>query len=120
MFLVTFAAVLAGHEDGAAPPKALEGVTREQIRDAVLDAVANPAALPGSAGGRPRSTALSAIKLVVFLEMPLHFHVALKLSAQSRFLPLKLALREKWFRHSLVHDSLAFLVVGSLWPHSDP
>jgi hypothetical protein len=95
VFLVTFAAILAGAEHGAVPPRALEGTTREQIRDAVLDAVANPADMLGPAGGRPRSIALSVVKLVVFLEMPLHFHVALKLSAQSRFLPLKLALRQR-------------------------
>lgn len=100
VFLVTFAAILEapdaqGQYPAHVPPRSLEGVTREQIRDAVLDAVAHPAAALHSAGGRPRTKVLSVVKLVVFLEQPLHFHVALRLSAESRFLPLKDALRQR-------------------------
>lgn len=100
VFLVTFAAILEapdaqGQDPAHVPPRVLEGVTREQIRDAVLDAVAHPAAPLHSAGGRPRTRVFSVVKLVVFLEQPLHFHVALRLSAESRFLPLKDALRQR-------------------------
>ena len=93
VFLITFAAILAltAARVGAAP-KALVGVTRAQVRDSVLDAVANPA-VGGARGGRPRSVPLTVLKLVVFEEEPKHFHVALKLSHLTRFLPLKTALR---------------------------
>jgi len=67
-------------------------VTREEIRDAVLDAVQNPVAT--GRGGRPGELA-EVLKLVVFLEAPVHFHVALKLSKRVVFLPYKLALRRR-------------------------
>ncbi|CAE8624319.1 unnamed protein product [Polarella glacialis] len=81
------------------PLRTLEEVSREMIRDAILDAVANPSAdTSRGRGGRPRTIPLSVVKMVVFLEMPLHFHVAVRLSSLSRFAPLKAALRS---RHGL-------------------
>ena len=94
VFLITFAAVLDETALLAeAPLKTLEGMTREDVRDAILDAVANPAQDQNQRAGRPRTKKLEALKLVVFLELPLHFHVALKLDGLARFLPLKWALR---------------------------
>jgi len=95
VFLVTFAAVL---EETALRAelalRTLEGVTREVVRDALLDAVAHPAE-HGRAGGRPRARALQVEKLVVFLEEPRHFHAALKLNDHTTFLALKVALRRR-------------------------
>ena len=97
VYLVTFAAVLdATALEAETPLKSLEGLTRADIRDAVLDAVQHPAEDTNRNGrGRPRTQALEAVKLVVFLEEPRHFHVALKLNGLSRFLPLKAALRQR-------------------------
>ena len=96
VYLVTFAAVLDATALAAGVSlRTLEGATRADIRDAVLDAVANPVAERPALGGRPRVEPLAALKLVVFLEDPRHFHVALKLSKQNRFLPLKIALRAR-------------------------
>jgi hypothetical protein len=93
VWLVTFAAVLPDTVDQAAVPlRTLEDVTREQIRDAVLDAVANPAR-ENPVGGRPGTAQNFVEKLVVFLEEPRHFHVALKLSGKCRFVALARALR---------------------------
>jgi len=105
VYLVPFSAVLnpeVQHEDGL-PLCDLEALTHVQIRDAVLDAVANPEhAGPRAAGGRPRVTGLTALKvakMVVFMEKHAngskHFHVALKLSSNTRWLGLKLALRRR-------------------------
>ena len=97
VFLVTFAAVLAQtaeQEASETPLRTLDDVTREAIRDAILDAVANPI-LEQPHGGRPTTNTLKAVKLVVFLEQPKHFHVALKVTPKTRFLPLKLALRRR-------------------------
>lgn len=96
VYLVTFAAVLdATALEAEVPLRGLAGLTREDIRDALLDAVQHPAEGTSRRGGRPRSQALEPVKLVVFLEEPRHFHVALKLTCQSRFLPLKAALRQR-------------------------
>ena len=97
VYLVTFAAVLeATALQAETPLKSLEGLERADIRDAVLDAVQHPAEDTNRRGrGRPRTQALEAVKLVVFLEEPRHFHVALKLTCLSRFLPLKAALRRR-------------------------
>ena len=94
VFLVTFAAVLAARALTAGTTlRTLEDVTREMVRDALLDAVRNPTADDRRRGGRPRSLAIQVLKMVVFLEEPRHFHVALKLSHVCRFMPFKLALR---------------------------
>jgi hypothetical protein len=95
VFLVTFAAVLEETAlQSETPLKTLQGLSRAEIKDAILDAVAHPLQ-DSSQGGRPRTKTLEVLKLVVFLEEPLHFHVALKLNSLSRFLPLKAALRQR-------------------------
>ena len=93
VYLVTLAFVLA--ETALASPtplKTLDGLTREAVRDAILDAVGHPVNTRN--GGRPGEPA-ETVKLIVFLEEPLHFHVALKLSKRVVFMPFKLALRER-------------------------
>ena len=59
----------------------LDGVTREEVRDAIIDAVQNPVA--SSRGGRPTSAVCEVEKMVVVLEEPRHFHVALKVSLDN-------------------------------------
>ena len=59
----------------------LDGVTREEVRDAIIDAVQNPVA--SSHGGRPTSAVCEVEKMVVVLEEPRHFHVALKVSLDN-------------------------------------
>lgn len=93
VFLVTFAAILAESAlEAELPLRTLDGLTRQDIHNAMLDAVANPSV---ARTGRRRSVQLEALRMVVFLEEPRHFHVALKLSGLSRFLPLKAALRSR-------------------------
>jgi hypothetical protein len=95
VWLVTFAAVLdLTALQSETPLRTLAAVTREVVRDAVLEAVANPVR-ENPRGGRPSTVVLSVEKLVIFLEEPKHFHVAMKLSSKTRFLPLKLALRRR-------------------------
>ena len=93
VWLVTFAKIL---EDTAltakAPLKVLDNVSRPDILAAMMDAIAHPVV---TTGGRPRKNALKAVKMVVFLEKPKHFHVALKVSSKICFLPYKRALRER-------------------------
>ena len=109
VYLVTFSALT--HHGDAGPEHVLHGaagagelrdpdsLTREQVRDAVLDAVANPCSL---GRGRRRSQPVHVAKLVVFEEKhdsdKKHFHVALKLTTHSRWVGFKHALRA---RHSL-------------------
>ena len=96
VFLVTFAAVLDETTlEAQTPLKSLDGFSRMDIKDAVLGALANPVQDASPQGGRPRLNKLEALKLVVFLEEPRHFHAALRLSAASRFLPFKTALRRR-------------------------
>lgn len=95
VYLVTLAAVLAATaERSETPVRTLDDLTREAVRDAVLDAVSNPVVVHPR-GGRPVTTVLTALKLVVFMEQPKHFHVALKVTPKTRFLPIKVALRRR-------------------------
>ena len=74
---VTFAAVLeATALRSETVLRTLKDLTREAVRDAVLDAVANPAESAQPRGGRQRTAQLEVVKLVVALEQPRHFHVA--------------------------------------------
>ena len=69
VWLITFAAVLPDTADQAAVPlRILDAVTRENVRDAVLDAVENPAREGSALGGRPPTAPTTAVKLVVFQE----------------------------------------------------
>ena len=97
VFLVTFAAVLSETAQQAETPlKELTDLSRSDIMDAMLDALAHPVVeAANQRGGRPRSKGIEAVKLVVFMEEPKHFHVALRLSAVSRFMPFKTALRQR-------------------------
>ena len=86
VYLVTFADVLKETALASGTPlRDLDGLTREDVRDAVLDAVANP--VWPKRGGRPLACPVSVAKLVVAKELPLHFHVALMLSNRVIFLP---------------------------------
>jgi hypothetical protein len=101
VYLTTFASVLdaaEGAPDASVPFLDVDTLTREQIRDAVLGAVANPV-FEYARGGRPRKKKVKAVKLVVYLEGSAngkkHFHVALKLDGVSRWLEFKKALKEQ-------------------------
>ena len=80
VYLVTFSALL---EQGlVAGLRDVGGFTREQVKAALLDALANPAAPEGRLGGRPRAAPVQAEKLVVVLERhserdAAHFHVGM-------------------------------------------
>ena len=106
VYLVTFSALLPSTMEAAAGVQQLRDVsnlTRADIRDAVLSAVAEPYLEPHVRGGRPRQRTPEVVKLVVVAEMHAardarHFHVALRLSEKARFLPFAKALRA---RHGL-------------------
>lgn len=95
VYLVTFAKILNNTAEVAEPPlRDVAALSREDISKALQDAVANPSSAGPRRGGRPRTRPLAIDKMVVFKEMPgPHFHVALKLSCDSRWLPFKEALR---------------------------
>ena len=106
VYLITFSALLPGAQHAAGIHHALRDVnacTREEIRDAVLNAVADPCFDPNARGGRPRQRQSEVVKLVVAAEHhsarpARHFHVALRLSEKARFLPYAKALLQ---RHGL-------------------
>ena len=83
----------------------------QQIKDAILDAALNPLTDPRS-GGRPRQNAVEVKKMWVFRERhedgTFHFHVALNLSENERFLPLKRSLR---MRHGLATQLVRATVI---------
>ena len=85
----------------------------QQIKDAILDAALNPLTDPRS-GGRPRQNAVEVKKMWVFRERhedgTFHFHVALSLSENERFLPLKRSLR---MRHGLATQLVRATVIST-------
>ena len=101
VYLVTFSSILSKTDVQAEGQPSLRdpsSMTREQVRDALVDAVAHPMAAHERSGGRPRSRNIYIEKMGVACEQhnareDFHFHVALKLSGESRFLALKQALR---------------------------
>ena len=116
VFLVTFSALVSTKEEEQMPEvsqnpstgqgqtailKDVSEMTREAIRDAVLDAVREPI-WGKQRGGRPRSRAQRVVKLVVFRERhknhKFHFHVALKVAIECQWGGFSQALRE---RHGL-------------------
>ena len=90
---------LAGWE----PLRDPSGMSREQVRDAVLDAVEHIGDERGHRSanrrGRPRSVIVVVEKMVVFMEKHRdgrwHFHVAMKLSDQVSWRVLKNVLRRR-------------------------
>lgn len=74
-------------------------MTREQVRDAVLDAVEHYGDPEQGRAARPRKIVLAVEKMVVFMEKHRdgrwHFHAAIRLSAQVSWLVLKLVLRRR-------------------------
>ena len=93
VWLVTFAKILSETAlQAAVPLKTLDEVSRETIRDSLLDAFANPMC---ASGGRPRKNPLRILRMGVFLEMPKHFHAVIKVSSKIKFMPYKQALRER-------------------------
>ena len=98
VYVVTYSALLNKPEDADLVNPA-EKDDRAFFRQALLDAVANlpPAASAGSRGGRPRTRALEVDFLLTVQEKhqdgKMHYHQAARLSHETRFLPLKAALR---------------------------
>lgn len=122
--LVTLAALLSEGDAEAAYLRDPSTMSREEVRDALLDAVAHPVS-DGPFGGRPRTRVLGVCKLVVAREEHstvgrFHYHVAMKLSVECRFLPLKLALRRRanlashWSTsHSMFWSALRYISTPS-------
>ena len=106
VYLVTLSAILPDTmQEHGVPLRNPSDLSREQVRDAVLDAVANPAQEEGnSRRGRPRTRKAEVMKLIgckephVVRSDSCHHHVALKLSFGVAFKGMKLALRQ---RHGL-------------------
>ena len=103
VYLVTLARVLASTLAAAPHLRDVTTLSREEVRAAVWDALENPAA-SASGAGRPRSTDAGplVLKMLVVMEKhadgSIHFHVAVKLSSQQRFLAAKRTLLS---RHGL-------------------
>ena len=105
VYLVTLSSILTdpspSHTQGLRDPSPM---TKEEVRDAVLDAVANPVVVQTNRGGRPRSRVIGVVKYLGVKEEhasrpgEFHHHIALKLSCETAFLPLKASLRQ---RHGL-------------------
>eukprot|EP00973_Karenia_brevis_P020463 2810438-Karenia_brevis.AAC.1 len=90
VYLITFARALPDTMASQANIRDVTLFDRKQLLDAVIDSVQHP--LASNQGGRPRSRQGPLImKAVVFKESATewHFHVALKLFHQIRFLPAK-------------------------------
>ena len=102
VYLGTFSRLLPSTLATAPQLRDPSTMTREEIRDAVMDAWERPA--PSPSGGRPRAANAGPLieKLVVVREKhsdgTYHFHAALKLTSDQRFLAAKRTLAE---RHSL-------------------
>ena len=74
VYLVTLAAVLAETAlDATTPLRTIEDLSREDVRDFVLDAISNPIKL-GLGTGRPHAGLPKVVKMIVAKELPLHFH----------------------------------------------
>ena len=103
VYLVTASARLHDVNDTGSPPlKNPAELSRKEFQDALFDAVANPIVF-SPRGGRPRSQPTTIVKYIGVEEQhtlrdDFHHHAAVKLSHKSRFMPFKLALRQ---RHGL-------------------
>ena len=129
VFLVTMAALLndrlpAGRVARANPST----MSRNQILAAMLDAIANPTVDPAAQrrGGRPRTGAIVALKVLVGREPhetrpgEYHFHVAVKVSGAARWQPYKQALLQRsglashWSTtHTMLWSTFRYIIVPS-------
>ena len=123
VYLVTASARLHDVNDTGSPPlKNPAELSRKEFQDALFDAVANPIVF-SPRGGRPRSQPTTIVKYIGVEEQhtlrdDFHHHAAVKLSHKSRFMPFKLALRQ---RHGLAtHWSPATRNIGALLGTSRP
>ena len=108
IFLVTFAALLHSSDsplEGAQPLVDPSSISKETIRDALLDSISKPCETPAAGGGRPRKQGLVQARVLVVAKERHesrpdfnHFHAVVKVVPLTRFLPAKLALRA---RHGL-------------------
>ena len=102
VFLVTFARVLAQTLAAAPHLRDVSALSRQEVLDAVWDSLERPDVNPS--GGRPRAPDAGPLvqkELVVkekHADGTFHFHVAVKLSSQHRFLAAKRTLLS---RHGL-------------------
>ena len=121
VYLITICRVLtATLQDGRAYAD-LDNLEHKAIAEAVLDAFDNPLST-GTAGGRPRKKGRHeslVLMIVVYRELhadgAVHFHVVVKLAAQSRFRNIKRTLQERhrlpshWScSHSLLWSALRY------------
>lgn len=100
IYLVTISRVLDAELADGRQYKDLEGMSRQDIADAVRDALLNPALT--ALGGRKRSDGTSAslvTLLVVFMELhadgSVHFHIVVRLTKTFRFNAAKKTLCER-------------------------
>eukprot|EP00973_Karenia_brevis_P078686 10922065-Karenia_brevis.AAC.1 len=110
VFLVTFSALLNREQEGTVPAglpplRDPSKLTKPDLRDAMLDAIANPIFERGPMGGRPRKDGLLQAHTLVLGQEPhatrpddKHTHIAVKVTPVTIFLPMKRALRQ---RHGL-------------------
>lgn len=104
IYLVTLSRVLPQTVPPRGAPALVDpsGWSREAVRDAMLDACRNPLQPAAGAAGRHAASSPDVDMMWVFLEEHLdgskHFHVAVKLDLQYRFINIKRALR---VRHGL-------------------
>jgi hypothetical protein len=122
VFLITLSALLPS--DGTTDLVDPSSLSREDVQKAVLDAVEHPAQECNVRGGRPRTRPLAALKILGAREKhkrgAFHHHLALKLSVDTRFLPLKEALRRRsklashWSTtHTQMWSAVRYLTVPS-------
>ncbi len=103
VYLITLSALVPtdAEDENTNPPKDVSEMSRQQILDAVLDAIANPIQ-DAKKGGRPRKVEAQVEKVIVYRERhqngKFHFHVALKLNVVTTWLGFRNALR---VRHDL-------------------
>ncbi len=70
VYLVTLAEILSATvESSDRPLRLLTGITRQHVLDAMLDAVQNPCSDADGKAGRPRTTPVETLKMVVFMEV---------------------------------------------------
>ena len=106
IFLVTFSSILHKPQDDSDELLALRDaheLSKEEIKDAMLDAIRDPVVESGGQGGRPRKDGSTwPLVLAVAVEPhdtrpdKTHKHVAIKVNNPSTFLPFKKTLRQRY------------------------